>query len=975
MKKVFPNSLLLEDMDLDVDIEDLIEIFNTQKKRGLTENELNKILSIVDNIPTLEQFITNNIGKSIYEVNGLKASQNLLFDMLWGKWINKETILPSLTPALSETNEIKLLAKRLRLLSQGNNEKIIDITNEELEKLDDIKPKYKNFEVASLPLQQKLRNGFLATKGIGIGATAIVSSFKQFAEQIGLVYSGEKQISLGNKVLGMDDFGKQNDKEGNSIQSQISATLSELLDIVKNPDAIDLNITKYNVGIIGMALTIGAGEDIYYFITQPILKKLSTNLNNKIGQVQGKAWRIEKKLRQEYLTKLEQIKGKKVNIKSLPMIYTKEELKQNIFDSKRAVMVYNQIIQKIPTILEDKTFLEDYLIKQIHILDKYLELKKISRKYTEVILSSRIDTSKFGNSISDITLFNNKLKKMIDTTEFVTVTDEGVDTIDALLDNTFLGDLKKNGVDLAINIFNNLSIKSSPAFLTLVNKILIDTNNNDYWSYEDQRSINKRISDIVMGVIKYKYFTDNEIITKESIQELIYGETALVKSLKKIKNKNKNSLLFKYLLGKSSVTGPNLITAPALNLKPKERSRMIQEIKDSIADEKWGYDKIILYAIISSGFNKKMYTFNDLIPISRLIDYGMNNYMNKILMESNNPNLLLDLQDEIYKNNWMNDELVPEVTEIIESARLIKGGPITIFSTTEGYVGQNELGEHIYTPYVKIREIDTINLYKFVGNIKVSKSTEDNVYKGVYKIVSKKGYYEAGSYIYEYFTSESVFKENNIVEFDTNKIKLIQLEDIETGKKSIPFQKFKLISNTNIINIISEEEQLDESIKNEQSSDILPITISDDILTDSRENLEENKYNIDNKEIIVDESLSGTINDLLQNGKLQEWWSRNGWSEKIGVVNYIKSLKDTMTIDSSKRYLKTKYGKQINNLPMDIKTNELLKSNGIVNLNLTSNIENLSNEVKVKDNIGISDLLNKKNIISDQAAKDKLNNC
>lgn len=84
-------------------------------------------------------------------------------------------------------------------------------------------------------------------------------------------------------ILGILDKESLHDAEdmyGESIMSWLSGLINGHVDIAKDPFVSKLNINSYTYNLINLLVRTGFGKSSFYFVTQPILKRLAILVNN-----------------------------------------------------------------------------------------------------------------------------------------------------------------------------------------------------------------------------------------------------------------------------------------------------------------------------------------------------------------------------------------------------------------------------------------------------------------------------------------------------------------------------------------------------------------------------------------------------------------------------------------------------------------------------------------------------------------------
>ena len=118
----------------------------------------------------------------------------------------------------------------------------------------------------SMPsMQAKVHDEFQAGKqGIGPFALALVNHVLTRIYDVSFKARG---IYLSHKSLATDE-----DDDGNSIMSWLSAMINKHVDVAKNPDITKLNVNNSTFNVVALLLRLGYGRRTFMFTCQPIMR-------------------------------------------------------------------------------------------------------------------------------------------------------------------------------------------------------------------------------------------------------------------------------------------------------------------------------------------------------------------------------------------------------------------------------------------------------------------------------------------------------------------------------------------------------------------------------------------------------------------------------------------------------------------------------------------------------------------------------
>jgi len=78
----------------------------------------------------------------------------------------------------------------------------------------------------------------------------------------------------------LDRLDKSTGIDGESIFAYLSALITAHVDIAKDPFIKKLNVDQFTYDLVNLLIRTGFGKNTFYFITQPVIKKLTDNYND-----------------------------------------------------------------------------------------------------------------------------------------------------------------------------------------------------------------------------------------------------------------------------------------------------------------------------------------------------------------------------------------------------------------------------------------------------------------------------------------------------------------------------------------------------------------------------------------------------------------------------------------------------------------------------------------------------------------------
>lgn len=529
------------------------------------------------------------------------------------------------------------------------------------------------------------------------------------------------------------------------ISEWLSALVDAHVDIAADPYIYNLNATGFTRDVLTLLIRAGVGGvNTFSFIAQPILKEISVavaNAKNKVGK-QLSTKDVITAVETEYMAKLGEAADEKFEL-----VEFSPERMPEIFDILQLTSDFKESANPVRS--------AGWWNRQLNVLRAFQFLENPADALTQATLSSRVDAKGFGINASQILLYDSKVKEALEASEDGT----GIRNFDKLMSDTFLNSMTKNGVDASIKMLSNLVLEASPAFTEAVKQIISGMGAGAFANAE----LVKNISDELYVNIAAEHFVNNNYITPEKLSKLIYGDSAIANTVSDIKNGVKwkhlmNNALIKSMYPTREQDMPAFIafTKPDDKWDKNSLERAWREIltdsDEAVAE--FGKD-LFIYSYITSGFKATANSFFEVAPRSLIKDLGYNDHIRSMFDAYKDPAAMLPGIEELYKNAWNNDSLVPTVSKKRISNHMVSNGEVYMFQLRGAeVVGTNSKKQLLFRPYVKIKNNDgTINLYKYIGY-------DSKTSTPFYIVQEKKSYYNKGFVVRENMLEKTSFSKN-----------------------------------------------------------------------------------------------------------------------------------------------------------------------------------------------------------------------
>lgn len=624
----------------------------------------------------------------------------------------------------------------------------------------------------------------------------------------GLYKGALNKYDIGNLsgIIGKDDL---------RILDWLSAMINAHVDVAKDPYIIELNVTQPTYNMTNLLLRSGLGEATFYFLPQPILKEYVAAVEKLNGRYGIDKTKSKFTLIRDAVQAIKDSYIQKATIAADENEHKLDLLKQlsQVDENTGLTKVGNsgvfdiEFLKRQLVALKNKDNDFNYFFNQLLVLNAYQELTPFAEELSELVHISQIDTKKFGNSFALQQRFLYRVKNMLTTSSAFDRQD-----LIAFFEDSFLDTKLRNSVIVGNALGKNLLVTSTDEFNQQVESILSKTNH----SKTKDETLIKNVSGAIEAFVKAKFFANYAVEHSDDpymdTYNLFYnnssaGTLSMANWFSQIKSDMINGKypefidkegriindFINYLQSETKtandtwnipdVIGRNVPIGTDKYLQNKLTNYWEELINSNQYPELSKFAKtLVYYAFITSGGNTKFNSIFHLIPPSYLKSIGYNSAMNDYLKELSGNEFNIDT-DDIFKNNWYNGNIVPDIIldkgksslTRITAKTIIPGTkinyPIVIFNHKSNPIGMNKNGDLLFKPYVKVNLDRTKNplttlLYKYIGNYthtSVRNGATINEEKPVYVLVNKKGVSQEGVFIVEHDGySNSAFAFNNI---------------------------------------------------------------------------------------------------------------------------------------------------------------------------------------------------------------------
>jgi hypothetical protein len=652
------NSLIKELNDL--------SITGNVSNKGLTLQEYLISLGKADSYEPLLNIKENLIQYNRYKKNTIKSNEqlknlsNLKLTYIDFNENSEESLMNEL---IQLSSDIITSPENLAELITPNTDYDIKKIAEEIKKEKQKGAGINKSKIVLWDYIQDIGKYFLVGKA-GVGQLALHITHHSLAQKIGLKLPEEKYFKLNFKDMeneySMSREYDINGKKGNKISDILSQFLNGFVDVAKEPFVFFLNASTSTNDTIAYLLRRGVPlNTVGYFMTQPIIdeylhaqsvweSEMMKSKSTADGVKPKSSDEIVQELIKKHVDKFKEVNNNLNNKAKAPIarILNEQRLKD-----------YVKSPSQIEKISDTDPLFHEVQIQVLKDFIKYQEEAKIVAKLMKVTkpdttTPKNISSTKLKeltiNTVLDSKMFDmntiNKFNKETLLNEFNTVQNN----ISSLYNELFITEstIVQNELEKILSVYNNTS-KSDADILQV-----LDLFKNDFITYLLHTSpvINKKD---IMIALNQTYVTllskENEFnvakLLKKAQRSKKLKDNLIIKEMQAIIEDNKRKFDHVKLFNKRMSTySSNMLT---------ESFRELIEAGEPIAE------LLRNTAIVQGNLQNSYISYLEKIPYefyALISERAINNFLQK-------PFGITNFVDQFYRNNYMNNNLVPKLSQ------------------------------------------------------------------------------------------------------------------------------------------------------------------------------------------------------------------------------------------------------------------------------------------------------------------------
>lgn len=814
IKEITPESLLTSiESNLDYLKEnallnaDMLWYTETQEKIDILSDIENAIIEwakgdIVELKDQKEAFMAKfNNETDPYVFNSTSAIKNRLLDAYLSVYRSSAHISQSQLPNGAYTEQLKEYAENVLDRESTNDLFIYSATN-----------------------QNRLKFEYTGGKD-GVAPFALNNVHHILAQIAGLKYSVKDRTGtvtystnqtdsyglLNENEEGSIDLSQISGKDGLSILGWLSAMIDSHVDLAKDNYIMRLNVNKNTYNFVALMLRGGCGLKTFKILTQPILKEYAfmannTERDNKLALYRTK-WYVMDELRARYtsfLTPEGVMEKDKVLDRGFSNNIVKEltaddllqkNLKFNIDDIQSELDSIDPNLSTEETTAKQNEIKNKYrnqIIHQLQMLNLFEYFDKIGKDLNTLVQLSKIDTKKYGSSITEVINFDKRIKDFMASNKFI---NEGklFPTDKIVNGESLIGPYYRNSVKFLMEIMPKLTIYATDGFKDIVSAILDISGNS---TTLDGKLLNT-IADEVFASMCGEFFFDpalqngfgysdsNLIYNLQNVPKMLSIIKYSDKPLSKLLSENTIIKLFNTLNVDTSLEMPfnSYLAVARKSFKDKlNNDDYMYAILDlltfhgdpknpeevALAESVHNFAvQLFMYSFATSGFRNKLNSFFNILPPimfkelklkdGSIVSFNEYIYNKKAELADKlaTPSLSKYI-DEVFKNNWYNKRIVPSINNndsTLELSIVKKNGEYTdklaqltkVFignphdlekrtKTSSLFLGVNRAGIPVFKKFAtRYQSLDNIlypHFMQFIGVIQKQYTSDDGKHTG-----------------------------------------------------------------------------------------------------------------------------------------------------------------------------------------------------------------------------------------------------
>lgn len=354
----------------------------------------------------------------------------------------------------------------------------------------------KPYDFYTLGLQTDRKNDYISGKK-GTAVFALANANQALTKAFHVTWKRGENIMT---KLGLDRLDKSTGTDGESIFAYLSALITAHVDIAKDPFIKKLNVDQFTYDLVNLLIRTGFGKNTFYFITQPVIKKLTDNYNDLQSKYLVKD--DEKKERKKQQTSdLEDVYVTSTYKPALKLI--KEGKPSGLYDQYRKLIESDALktISQNPNVSKVKIDAEDVSVDKVQCLVylMYLEFKPYAQALSDFVNVTKIDTKKHGKNLTEQLVYLEKFRNLFGSEDSLF----DVSSLTRLKDMSFIGYKTEDTIKLTKDVLSPYMIEAQEKFQDAVKLVYKQLFGNTKFI---RPKIATKISNILLSKLKSGFF-------------------------------------------------------------------------------------------------------------------------------------------------------------------------------------------------------------------------------------------------------------------------------------------------------------------------------------------------------------------------------------------------------------------------------------------------------------------------------------
>lgn len=636
--------------------------------------------------------------------------------------------------------------------------------------------------------QDRLKQDFADSKS-GIGPFALNNPHHVLGQLVQLEMNTPKGLS------NFSNLHKVSSIDGIHILDWLSSAISAHVDVAKDNYIIKLNVNSFTYNMVNLCFRAGAGKNTMLFVSQEIIKELAqASIQSKGNYAMDKSKPMYRRYKEKeteiikkFTDKAKSLAKTKEQQEELDLLIHGDNLTDSILfesssDDKRGYL--ETLISKYKN--NERDF--DYYYGQLLVYKLFKKLDPLAKSLANLVKVSQIDTKKFGKNAIEMNQFLDKVRDMYKDPYFSS------EMVKKFFEKTFLQNKLENSIEFTLDLLGSISIQSKSEyydiFRSFINSAGLSAASNEQFT----STVTNAIDAYWRSVALYPNSDSPLVRSLKDIRDMFVGPNTIAKRLNKLKkdiindsinggnkypiitvsNGRISNLFLNSITGVTDSSGKSIdyVRLDYSDSVSSNISRQIREywkelLDSDIPELKEFARDLVKYAIFNGHGSEHLNSLFKFIPTQALEEFGYYDVVRDIEDGTIDLKGLLtrDDIDEIFRNNWQDNTLVPIINTSNKNVYLHremfgnKQKVIAIKGSDKRSICTDSNDKPLYHPYVKIRNKNSTgnyDLYKFIGVFEKQEG-EKVTYKPLYILVNKKGFKESGKGVITEYMSASTF--------------------------------------------------------------------------------------------------------------------------------------------------------------------------------------------------------------------------